>query len=543
MVRAAGTYFPQDGDLINSNGEAESASETVDQTEVGSSGCQRPFCKLKKKPHQHCDLCNQVNMKINHNYTRPLCLIGSPQAFTDEIKLKLHQLKHRKTPLGQAAAVAASISSLPSSSECSMSSSSLPKGHSPGPRGHSPGPAAVLAQQQVLSGKLPPTAAAVASETATMKLSPTVINQLIASPSFADSFSMQNLHIAHLAFYQQNPFYYQNLYPFLNSQGIAVHRDDMLEAALDQQKSMAVAAAAAAAVASAADSMQKPTKRTLDDSAGGSTGSDHNMFDDTTSTTGGIDDKPLPAKVPKRFSGSNVGNGGANNISIGGSFKIFKEEAIPQGYLKFRFNEDCAFANCGYRNHQSHFHCCRADCYYSFCDKTRFVQHTARHERLDKLMGDDFRQFRANMQCGYGDCAYNKNPGKFRKNSVDMSIYNKNFFDFSYAGQNNKSSHFHCLKCSFICSDTNKVVAHRRQHSKLEYIRQAGFRKVGNYESCILPSVAQSPTTATVPVSDSPSTATANDCTYSLKQTHYHCLVCNCSVLSRAQLSSHRHRV
>lgn len=318
------------------------------------------------------------------------------------MKLKLHQLKHRKTPLGQAAVVAASLPS--SSSECSLSSSSLPKGHSAGPRGHSLGPAAVLAQQQqLISGKHPMTAA---SET-TMKLSPTVINQLIASPSFADSFSMQNLHIAHLAFYQQNPFYYQNLYPFLNSQGIAVHQDDMLEAAIDQQKSMAVAAAAAAAVASAADSMQKPTKRTLDDSAG-STGSDHNVFDDTS--TGGIDDKPLPAKVPKRFSGSNIGNGGTN-IAIGGSFKIFKEEAIPQGYLKFRFNEDCAFANCGYRNHQSHFHCCRADCYYSFCDKTRFVQHTARHERLDKLMGDDFRQFRANMQCGYSDCVYNKNPG------------------------------------------------------------------------------------------------------------------------------------
>lgn len=48
----------------------------------------------------------------------------------------------------------------------------------------------------------------------------------------------------------------------------------------------------------------------------------------------------------------------------------------------------------------------RVDCGYSFCDKTRFVQHTARHERLDTLMGGDFQQFRANVHCGRPDCAY-----------------------------------------------------------------------------------------------------------------------------------------
>lgn len=83
-----------------------------------------------------------------------------------------------------------------------------------------------------------------------------------------------------------------------------------------------------------------------------------------------------------------------------------KDEAIPPGYLKFRFNEDCQFATCGYRNHQSHFHCLRDNCFYSFCDKTRFVQHTARHERLDKLMGSEFKQFRSNMNCGYVGCEY-----------------------------------------------------------------------------------------------------------------------------------------
>lgn len=39
-----------------------------------------------------------------------------------------------------------------------------------------------------------------------------------------------------------------------------------------------------------------------------------------------------------------------------------------------RFNEDCQYPHCGYREHQTHFHCMRTDCGYSFCDKTRFVQ-------------------------------------------------------------------------------------------------------------------------------------------------------------------------
>lgn len=41
----------------------------------------------------------------------------------------------------------------------------------------------------------------------------------------------------------------------------------------------------------------------------------------------------------------------------------------------------------------------------------------------------------------------------------------------------NKASHFHCLKCEFVCTDTNKVVAHRRQHQKMDSIQAAGFEK------------------------------------------------------------------
>lgn len=119
-----------------------------------------------------------------------------------------------------------------------------------------------------------------------------------------------------------------------------------------------------------------------------------------------------------------------------------------------------------------------------------------------------------------------------------------------FIGANNKSSHFHCLKCDFICSDTNKVVAHRRHHSKLEYIGVLGFRKVANNEPCtILMKKSQfnendSDENAKID-NDAADENTDNgtlECIYSMKQTHYHCLICDVSVLSRAQLSSHQHK-
>lgn len=41
---------------------------------------------------------------------------------------------------------------------------------------------------------------------------------------------------------------------------------------------------------------------------------------------------------------------------------------------------------------------------------------------------------------------------------------------------------------------------------------------------------------------DTNTTDNGIECIYSMKQTHYHCLICDCSVLSRAQLSSHQHK-
>ncbi|XP_075232926.1 uncharacterized protein LOC142331110 isoform X3 [Lycorma delicatula] len=188
----------------------------------------------------------------------------------------------------------------------------------------------------------------------------------------------------------------------------------------------------------------------------------------------------------------------AKKARVQTSMRILKDEPVPEGYLRFRFNEDCRYSHCGYREHQTHFHCMRQDCGYSFCDKTRFVQHTARHERLDTLMGGDFQQYRANVSCGRPDCVYTSTLGTVQ----------------------NKASHFHCLKCEFVCTDTNKVVAHRRQHQKLDSIMAAGFEKFTPSQPCSAP----------------------DTCIHSGKQTHYHCLSCQYAVLGLSQMTAHKYR-
>ena len=88
----------------------------------------------------------------------------------------------------------------------------------------------------------------------------------------------------------------------------------------------------------------------------------------------------------------------------------------------YRFNEDCGFTCCNYREHQTHFHCMRKDCNYRFCDKTRFVQHTARHERLDTLCGKEFEGFRG-VSCGRDTCELNVDLQKCKLIIFNASYY------------------------------------------------------------------------------------------------------------------------
>ncbi|XP_064610900.1 zinc finger protein castor homolog 1-like isoform X2 [Liolophura sinensis] len=168
-----------------------------------------------------------------------------------------------------------------------------------------------------------------------------------------------------------------------------------------------------------------------------------------------------------------------------------EELFMPEGYQKFKFTEDCGFETCVYRRSITHYHCQRADCGYSFCNRTRVIQHSQRHERIDGITGNEFRQFRGNVDCQYEDCEYG-----------------------------NRSSHFHCLLCSYVCMDAAQVLAHRKHHQKMRKIMAQGFQKFSGSEDCKILT-----------------------CTYYYKkQTHYHCTEsgCNFVVLSPSQMATHK---
>ncbi len=169
-----------------------------------------------------------------------------------------------------------------------------------------------------------------------------------------------------------------------------------------------------------------------------------------------------------------------------------KADFIPDGYQKFKFNVDCNQERCAYRLSQSHYHCLRPDCGYSLSDRSRMAQHNDRHKRLDALMGDEFQQFRGNVECDQEGCEHSR-----------------------------KSSHFHCRKCSFVCTDSNKVAAHRKHHAKLLNIQAQGFEKFTGSQPCSKAS-----------------------CSYSARQTHYHCTqpFCQQVALGPAQMNAHKIR-
>ena len=167
-----------------------------------------------------------------------------------------------------------------------------------------------------------------------------------------------------------------------------------------------------------------------------------------------------------------------------------KDESVPAGYSRWRFNDDCQYIKCAYRQSVTHFHCIRSDCGYGFSDRSRLVQHTLRHERIDSITGGELQQYRINQDCGRDGCEFNL-----------------------------KMSHFHCHRCAYCCTDSSKVLTHRKYHAKLESINSQGFQKYSVTDDCKV-----------------------NVCPYVGKQNHFHCLVedCRTPVLGPAQMQSHK---
>ena len=112
-----------------------------------------------------------------------------------------------------------------------------------------------------------------------------------------------------------------------------------------------------------------------------------------------------------------------------------RDDNVPQGFDKYRFDTDCNFQRCAYRLNNTHYHCVREECGFALGDRSRAPGHLEKHRKTDALVMDEFQQFTLHSDC--------------KRESCDM---------------NKKATHFHCLKCEFLCSESSKVHSHRRFH-------------------------------------------------------------------------------
>lgn len=377
IVRAAGTFFPRNCDDEDEQ-QSPSNSQRKSKDSNASKKCQLALCSQPNDSHVHCNECNEVkkqqrffSLSILNTFSKYF------QTFGDNAALAAHSIKHK----------ANASTDEPTSNQNLNASQELMQHFAK----------QIAKQSENLFGMDAfMNSQAAMSNMASLNQSQMPMNN--DGFSFNDQISaqIQTLCLAQLAsLYQHNPIMYQHLYPLLGA--IEHLKQDPTQSIFLPPKLDATAATA----------MQ------MDSSL---RGFDLSKMNETNKKLQSLKSQRQPksttGKADSKAKQMSTSTDSAANRNSSGTFKIFKDEPIPKGYLKFRFNEDCNFPNCGYSNLQSHFHCCRTDCYYSFCDKTRFVQHTARHERLDKLMGDDFKQYRANMSCGHNDCVYKNSLGK-----------------------------------------------------------------------------------------------------------------------------------
>uniref|UniRef100_A0A8C4X0S9 C2H2-type domain-containing protein n=2 Tax=Eptatretus burgeri TaxID=7764 RepID=A0A8C4X0S9_EPTBU len=175
--------------------------------------------------------------------------------------------------------------------------------------------------------------------------------------------------------------------------------------------------------------------------------------------------------------------------------KIQPQQQSPQlpsllaGFRRFEAAEDCGDPGCVLAHRGTHYHCARADCGYRFAGRTHMFKHAQHHQRVDSLVLDDFRRFKAPACCPQASCPFSG------------------------------STHFHCLRCNFCCTDSTKVSSHRKQHRKRATMAAAGFEAFPSGTDC----------------------GRGSSCRYRLRSAHAHCAAPGCgrAAVGTAQMQAH----
>ncbi|XP_063292263.1 zinc finger protein castor homolog 1 isoform X3 [Pelobates fuscus] len=174
------------------------------------------------------------------------------------------------------------------------------------------------------------------------------------------------------------------------------------------------------------------------------------------------------------------------------SRKMLDEGMMLEGFRRYDLYEDCKDSACQFSLKVTHYHCTRENCGYKFCGRTHMYKHAQHHDRVDNLVLDDFKRFKSSLSCNFPDCQFSGN-----------------------------STHFHCLRCGFRCTDSTKVTAHRKHHGKQDVISAAGFCQFSSSADCDVP-----------------------ECKYKLKCSHFHCTYPSCkhTVVGMSQMDSHKRK-
>nr|XP_057939427.1 zinc finger protein castor homolog 1 isoform X6 [Doryrhamphus excisus] len=174
------------------------------------------------------------------------------------------------------------------------------------------------------------------------------------------------------------------------------------------------------------------------------------------------------------------------------SRKMLDEGMMLEGFRRYDLYENCKDSGCQFSLKVTHYHCTRENCGYKFCGRTHMYKHAQHHDRVDNLVLDDFKRFKSTLSCNFPDCQFSGN-----------------------------STHFHCLRCGFRCTDSTKVTAHRKHHGKQDVISAAGFCQFSSSADCEV-----------------------TDCKYKLKCSHFHCTFPECkhTVVGMSQMDSHKRK-